>query len=81
MGVAVADTFVAKKIEYDAKVIDSKADVFSKETGLPLQWTVTYARVPSGETLQIFAAFFFFFFFSRIKIHAYRVQRIKARKE
>jgi len=36
-------------IEYDARIVDSQAHVFGRENGLPLEWNVTYERIPSGE--------------------------------
>ena len=39
---------LSAKIEYQAKVIESHADAFSKESGLPVEWTVTYERIPTG---------------------------------
>ena len=36
-------------IEYDARIVESRADVFGRQNGQPLEWDVTFERIPSGQ--------------------------------
>ncbi len=47
---SVLEHFEARDgIEYDARIAESNAEVFERDNGRPLEWNVTYERIPSGQ--------------------------------
>ena len=41
--------YLTTHVQYEARVVEVHADVFNPESGMPLEWNVTFERVNTGQ--------------------------------